>query len=126
MREIPNLTMADILQIITFLKLYLPRWLITLLIVYIMIMSFYAIGGICNSWLINFVKGLLVNLQGIYEECLVPWICQSERKLILKELFLNSFIITCTTAQNSFLYIFHNKRFSIKYNLFNYAQFILK
>lgn len=78
MREIPNSTMVHILKIITFLKLYLPRWLITLLIMYNN-NDFYAIGGI---WLINFIKGLLVNLQGIYEECLVLWICQSERKLI--------------------------------------------
>ena len=83
MREIPNLTMADILQIITFLKLDLPRWLITLLIMY-NDNDFLCHWRICYRWLINFIKWLLVNLQGICERCLVPWICQSERKLILK------------------------------------------
>ena len=82
MREIPSSAMVHILQIITFLRLYLPRWLITLLIMYNN-NDFYVIGGI---WLINFIKGLLANLQGICEECLVLWICHSERKLIFKEL----------------------------------------
>lgn len=115
---------VDILQIITSLKLYLPRWLIMVLTV-------------CNdndfslhsrNWLqmINFIMGLLVNSQGICEEYLLSWICPSERKLILKELFLNSFVITCAIIQHSSMYTCIYLITKNQINLLNHSQFIIK